>query len=842
MEDHQRSLGVEADRGDSVVSMHVNSLWQDIRLTARRSLRARGFSVAVVLTLALGIGANSALFSVVDSVLLRPLPFEEPSQLAVIWETRPEQSGTDVTVSLGNFEDWRRSSTVFQEVAAVQRRPYNVTGSGEPARVNAIQATAGLLPLLRIRPVLGRGFSAREEQPGSEPVCVVSHGLWLSRFGGDPDLDGMHLVLDGRSHAVVGVLPAGFELPGTGISDMGELQLITPLTLDPSDPNYRGNHNSVVVGRLRDGVTAQQADAEIASLAARLETEYPGWNEGVGARVRSLHEQVVQGIRSSILLLFAAAAFVLLLACVNIATLLLVRASAREREMAVRAALGAERARLVRHVLIEALMLSVVGGVLGLLLCFFAIDALRTLAAAWLPAVFDLAVDLRVLAFSLAVSILAGLAFGTVPAWMLSGARANDALSSGKRLLGWRGRTGTKRAFVATQVAAALVLLIGTGLLLRSFARLSDVEPGYESGSRTAMFLSLPGVRYGERSQVTAFLEQLITEVGALPGVRSAGASIALPLEPLFWQKYMTREEAPDQRIADVPVVDLSIATAGFSETMGIPLIKGRRLQSGDRAGSRYVALVNETFVRTHYGDADPIGRRIRLGPPDHLLAEGSYAPPWYTIVGVLGDVRRRGAATAVLPEVHIPQAQDMDVAREFFIVVHAGGPGSDVAGLLRQAVQRTDPNQPVARIVELDRMQANSLSQPRTNLLLVGGFGLTALVLAIMGVYGLISQSVATRTREFGLRLALGARPWVIRREVTRQGLTVAAAGVVGGLGVALLVTRLMSSLLFGVMPMDPLVFTVAAAALMCAVLVAAYLPARRASRADPAEVLRWE
>jgi putative ABC transport system permease protein len=822
--------------------MYSNSLWQDIRLTARRLLRARGFSLAVVLTLALGIGANSALFSVVNAVLLRPLPFEEPSELVVIWETRPAQDAFDVTVSLGNFEDWRRSSTVFQQMAVVQRRPYNVTGSGEPIRINAIQATADLLPLLGVHPVLGRGFSAREERPGSEPVCVVSNGLWLSRFGGAPDLNGVHLNLDGRSHAVVGVLPASFELPGTGISDMGALQVVTPLIFDPRDPNYRGNHNSVVVARLRDGVSVEQADAEIASLAGRLETQYPEWNEGVGARVRSLHEQVVQGVRSSILLLFAAAAFVLLLACVNIATLLLVRASAREREMAVRAALGAERTRLVQHVLIEALMLSVVGGVFGLLLCFFAIDALRALAAAWLPSIFDLAVDGRVLGFSFAISILTGLAFGTVPAWMLSGTRANYVLSSGKRLLGQLGRTGMKRAFVATQVAAALVLLIGTGLLLRSFARLTDVEPGYESGDRTAMFVSLPGARYGERSQVTAFLEQLVTEVGALPGVSSAGASIALPLEPLFWQKYMTREEAPAQRIADVPVVDLSIVTAGFSQTMGIPLIKGRRFQSSDRAGSRYVALVNETFVRTQHGDADPIGRRIRLGPPDHLLTEGSVAPPWYTIVGVLGDVRRRGPATAIMPEVYIPQAQDMDVAREFFMVVHTGGHGSDVVGALRRAVQRIDPNQPVARIVELDRMQAASVSQPRTNLLLVGGFGLTALVLAIMGVYGLVSQSVATRTREFGLRLALGAAPWVIHREVTRQGLTVAVFGVIGGLGASLVLTRLMRSLLFGVGPMDPLVFTVAALALIGAVLVTAYLPARRASRADPAEVLKWE
>jgi putative ABC transport system permease protein len=324
--------------------------------------------------------------------------------------------------------------------------------------------------------------------------------------------------------------------------------------------------------------------------------------------------------------------------------------------------------------------------------------------------------------------------------------------------------------------------------------------------------------------------------------VQSAGASIALPLEPLFWQKHLTREEAPAQGRADVPVVDLTVATPGFLETIGVPLVKGRHLQRSDRAGSQYVALVNETFVRAHYGSGDPLGRRIRLGLPDHLLEESADAQPWLTVVGVVGDVRRRGPATAVLPEVYVPQAQDNDVAREFFLVAHASGPLADLGERLRQAVLRVDPLQPVARIVSLDRMQSNSLSQPRTNLLLVGGFGLTALVLAIMGVYGLTSHSVTSRTREFGLRLALGARPSAIRRLVAGEGLAVAAVGIILGLGVSLVGARLMAGLLFGVMPTDPLVFSAVAVTLVCVVLVAAYLPARRASRTDPGEALKWE
>ncbi len=822
--------------------MNLGPLWQETRLAARRLARARGLTLAVVLTLGLGIGASSALFSVVNSTLLAPLPFEAPDKLVVVWETRSAQGAPTVTVSLGNFEAWRRLNTVFQGMAAVQRRPYNVTGSGEAVRVNAIRATAALLPTLGVLPVVGRGLREEEELPGSQPVCLIGYGLWLSRFGGDPNVSGKILELDGRSHVVVGVLPPGFELPGTGISDMGAPQLLTPLTLDQNDPNYRANHNSVVVARLRDGVGVGRADQEIRSLAQRLEQEYPEWNEGVGALVRSLHEQVVQGVRASILLLFATVGFVLLLVCVNVATLMLTRIAARERETAVRVALGAGRTRVVWQVLTEALMLSIAGGVLGVLLSLHAVDALGALAASWLPPHVDLVVDLRVLAFALAVSVLTGIGFGIVPAWMLAGVRTNDALAGGPRLLGRPGQKRARQAFVATQVALALALLVATGLLLRSFARLTNVDPGYDARDRIALFVGLPNTRYGERTQVTAFLEQLVGEVGELPGVQSAGASIALPLEPLFWQKHLTREEAPAQQRADVPVVDLTIATPGFLKAMGIPLIKGRPLQGSDRAGSHYVALVNETFVRTHYGNGDPLGRRIRLGLPDHLLEESANAQPWLTIVGVVGDVRRRGPAVPVLPEVYVPQAQDNDSAREFFVVAHASGPLDDLAERLRHVVQRVDPLQPVARVVTLDRMQTNSLSQPRTNLLLVGGFGLAALVLAVMGVYGLTSHSVTSRTREFGLRLALGARPSTISRLVAGEGLAVSAVGIILGLGMSLIGARLMAGLLFGVMPTDLMVFTVVAVTLICVVLVAAYLPARRASQTDPAEALKWE
>jgi predicted permease len=820
----------------------MDSIWQDVRIALRRLARAPGFSAVVVLTLALGIGVNSALFSVVDSLLLSPLPFEEPSQLVIVWETRTQQSGNLSTVSLGNYTDWRRLSAVLREMAAVQRRPYNVSGSGDPVRVNGVRATAGILSLFGVAPQLGRGFDAADERPAAQRVCLISHGLWLSRFGGERDVLGKGLILDGISHAVVGILPPGFEIPSAGISGMGAQHVITPLLADPSDPNYRSNHNSLVFGRLRDGITLEQANREIAALASRLEEAYPEWNDGVGAQVQSLHEQMVQGVRTSILLLFAAVGLVLLIACVNVAALLLARASGREREMTVRAALGAGRTRLAGHVMSEAILLSVAGGLLGLGLCFYAIDALRSWQPAWLPPQFDLSVNPRVLAFTATVSIVAGLAFGLVPAWGTAHARASEALQPGSRSVASHRETRARRSFVATQVAIAMVLLVGAGLLLRSLDRVAAVEPGFAIENRIAVHISLAQARYADHESVAGFLDELLGEIEAIPGVRSAAASIGLPLEPLFWRKQLTRAEAPPEQLAAVPAVDLMIVTPGYAETLGVPLVNGRSLQRTDSERSQFVALVNQTFVETHYADGEPIGRRIRLGLPDHLLGEEDGAQPWYTIVGVLGDVRRRGPTTAVQPEVYISQRQDMDVAREFYIVVHTTEPLGRLTAELRQAVWRIDPQQPVSWLRSLDSLRARSLLQARVNALLVGGFGLTALILALTGVYGLVAHSVSLRIREFGVRLALGAHPTQIRRQVVREGLAVSAVGVVLGLGVALAVTHLMESLLFGVAPTDPLAFSAVAATLFGVVLLAAYIPTRRLTLLDPAEALRWE
>lgn len=815
----------------------LEDLLQDVRYALRTLRRDRGFTVVMVLTLALGIGATSALFSVVNSVLLNPLPFADPEQLVYVWENRARRAGSESWVSLGNYRDWRRLNTAFQEMAVVQVRPYNLTRSGDPLRVSGLQASASLLPLLGVNPVLGRGFHPDEESPGLEPVCLVSHDLWQDRFGADPDLVGKQLMLDGRSHAVVGVLPPGFQIPG-----FGPRQVLTPIVLHPGDPNFRGNHNSVVFARLRTGVTVEQADREIAALAARLEEEYPEWNDGIGAHVRPIKEQLVQGARANILFLFAAVLLVLLLACVNLAALLLARASTREREMAMRAALGAGRGRLVRQVLTEAMVLSVFGGLLGLWLCLGALDVLRARGATVFPRMSELALDSHVLVFTVAISAVTALIFGLVPALQLSRLQIREVLSQSGRTPGLRGQTPARRVLVVAQVALASVLLIASGLLLRSYLRLVQVDPGFRTENRIAMEVELPASRYSDRAKVGEFLDQVVSRLEALPWVRSAGASVSLPFFGSFWQKHVTLQERPAEKLTDVPVASLTIATPGYLPALGVPLRKGRLLRFSDDERAPFVALVNQRFVDTHYGNEDPIGRRIRLGVPDHLLpTELEDVPPWYTIVGVVGDVRLSLAADPQ-PEIIIPQRQDMDVAPEFLIVVHALRLPAGYADVLRQTVWDIDTDQPVPWVRSMDDMRAASISRGRLNLLLVGAFGLTALVLALMGVYGLVAYSFSARTQEIGLRLALGAQPTRVLAQFVGQGLQVSVLGVAIGLILSFLAARGMESMLFGITARDSLSFTVVPGALLFAALLASFLPALRASRLDPLEALRYE
>jgi len=810
---------------------------QDLRYGLRRLAKSPRFTLVTLLILALGIGATSTLFTVVHSVLLSPLPFNQPEELVFASETR--QDGTAISpVSPLNFREWRATTTGFLTVAAARQWPQNVTGGDVPERVTGAQVSAGLLSLFGVAPVLGREFTLEEEQPGADRVCLVSHEFWLRRLGGSRDVASLRLVLNGQSHVVVGVLPDGFTIPG-----FGPRPILTPLPLDTDDPGFWSNHNAQVFGRLGDDVSLERADRELEAIAARLQTTYPDWNDGIGARVVSARDQIVQSARQALWILFGSVAFVLLIACANIASLFLARCAEAEREMAVRTALGARRARIVRLVLSEAVILGAAGGLLGFWLCLFGVDAIRRWAPSAMPRLAEVSVNLPVLAFVLAASVGTSLLFGLVPALRASNVNVQHLLKEGGRALGAGGMHRIQRALVVSEVAIAVVLLVGSGLLLRTFGNLLEVDPGFALEGRTALQVSLPRFSYQDRESVTAFLDGLHERLDAIPGVQASASSVGLPFQGMMWRKLMTLEDQPAATLREVPVVDLSIVTPRWLETLNIPLVRGRVLLESDDGSAAFVALVNEAFVRTHLPGQDPLGRRLRLAPPDHLLADGQGGEfPWYTIVGVVGDVRRWSLSADALPEVFIDQRQDMDVAREFYVVAHTRLPPATLIEPMRQAVWDVDPDQPVAWVQTMNSTYSAMVAQPRFNAFLVAAFGLSALVLSVIGVYGLMANAVSTRKREIGLRIALGAHPGKVMRHVVGGAMLASIAGITIGLVLSVALARFVGSLLFGVEPLDPVTYLLVVLVVLVVAVAAATVPSWRAARLDPAVALREE
>jgi putative ABC transport system permease protein len=807
----------------------------DIRIATRRLRTSPRYTLVSLLTVALAIGANGTLFSVVHGVLLSPLPFDDPQDLVVAWEAR--RGGSLLAgVSPLNFREWRDATTGFEAMVAARRLPYNVIGAGPPQRLTGVEITSGALALLGVRPHLGREFTPDEERPGTARVCMVSYDLWLHNLGGSQDLDSVRLLLNNEPYAVVGVLPEGLSLP-----PIGSQPILTPLALDPGDSGFWGNHNTVVLARLRSGVSLQQADQELGVVAARLEQAYPEWNDGIGARLVPMRDQMVQGARRNLWILFGAVALVLVIACVNIASLSLARAVESEREMAVRVALGARRARIVRLVLSEAMMLSVAGGILGLWLTYVGVDLIKAWAGGAIPRMAEVTVSVPVLAFLSAATVGTALVFGLLPALRSSSVDPRRPLQNDGGSLGSARGLRAQRILVIGEVGIAVVLLVSSGLLLRTFANLLRVDPGFEAEGRVALQLALPQESYPDRSTVTAFLERLDDELQTIPGVDASASSVGLPFQNLAWQKFMTVEGAPAATLPEVPVVDLSIVTPGWLETLGIPLRRGRDLLASDAADAPFAAVVNEAFVQAHSPQDDPIGRRVRLAAPDHLRPAGdSTEPPWYTVVGVAGNTRRWGLARDPVPGVYIPQAQDTDVAREFFVVLHTSLAPDQAVEPMRGAVLNVDPNQPVAWVRTLSDMYSGAVAGPRFNAFLIAGFGITALILATAGIYGLMANAVASRTREMGLRMALGARPRRLLTEVAGSGVK---AGLIGlGLGLALSIglTRLLGSMLFGIAPLHAGTYALVIALVLGVSVTAAGLPVWRVTKRGSFAALR--
>ena len=805
----------------------MDALIRDVRYAVRSLLRSPGFTLAAVLTLALGIGANTAVFSVVDALLLRALPYRDAGSLVTLWESRGPAGAERSPVSPPNYLDWKVRSGSLRDMAAYRSWGFDLAGVEEPERLTGARVSAGLLALLGVVPEAGRGFLEEEDRFGARPVVMVSDGLWRRRFGADPGLVGSTLKLNGGAYTVVGILPAGADLPAADVW--------VPLALEPYALTQRGNRSLTVLARLDRGATLARARAEMHTIAREAAQLHPDADAGWDAVVVPLREQLVAGIRPTLLLLWAAVGLVLLIGCANVANLMLARATTREREVALRAALGAGRARLVRQLLTESLLLGAIGGSAGVLLAYAAVEVAVTLVAPHLGRAGAIGLDARVLAFALGASLAAGVGFGLVPAWRFSSPDPGQSLKES----GERGGTGARAslyrgALVGGEVAVALMLLIGAGLLIRSLARLQAVDPGFRSASTLTLTVSLPESRYAEPHAKVAFFQQLQARLEGLAGVTSAALASHLPLAGRSLTVDVEPEGQPAPLAGEPRLADYVSVTPGFFRAMGIPLLAGRDLAGGDGLETPPVVVINQTMARRYWAHRSPIGQRLVVG-----ATVGADARP-RTIVGVVGDVRAAGLESEPAPALYVSYYQNPWPTMSA-VVRTASDPGS-LAAAARAQVRALDAEEPVYNLRSLDDLLGGSLALRRTQARLLGAFTLAALLLAAVGVYGVVAHAVARRTREVGIRMALGARGGDLMRLVVWRGMRPVAVGLaLGGVG-ALGVSKAMAGLLFGVAPTDAVTFAGSALVLVLVALAACVAPARRATRVDPVVALRSE
>jgi putative ABC transport system permease protein len=798
----------------------MHAFLQDLRHSLRLVVKQPGASFIAVLTLALGIGANTAIFSAVDAVLLRPLPYPQPDRLVMVWEKRISEGVLNNVVAPADFLDWSRMNGAFDAMAAYIPITADLTGAGEPARLSCAAVSPPFFDILGTRPILGRNFRAEEASVGQHRVVILSHGLWERRFGSNASIVGQKIVLNGIPHEVVGVLPRTFEFPDRS------LELWAPLALGASPS--RVQHSFEVYARLKEGVTIERARAEMDRVGAELSTTYPEANRTHGAHVVPLREELTAPARSGLLLLLGAVAFVLLIACVNVANLLLARAASRRREMAVRAALGAGRGRLAGQSLTESLVLGVLGGAAGLLVARWGIGVIRALAPSELPVLgMDrLGLDPRVLLFTLLLSVLTSLLFGLLPAWHLASQDVGGTLKDGSRTAGGV-RRRIRLALVVGEIALASLLLVGAGLTLRSFQTLLKADAGIRTDGVLTTLIVLPNARYSTPDARRAAIADLEQRFAAIPGVRSVGATSHLPLSGQNSRTGIAiegREPTPDTPTRAHP----RGVTVGYFKTMGITLVSGRLFTAADREGAPLVTIVNETLVRQYIPEGSPIGRRLLMGGTQD----------WREIVGVVRDVRHWGLDRPVNPEYYMPMRQFVWSSPTFALAVD-GDPAS-VAGAVRAQLRAVDPNLPLAGLRTMEEVAARSVASRRASMLLLAIFGALALVLAAAGIYGVMAHLVALRTSEIGVRMTLGARPADVLTLVLREGLVQATAGLAVGLSAGVLLMRSFEAMLFGVRPADPLTLAAVAVMLLGTALAACLVPAMRAMRVDPVEALR--
>jgi putative ABC transport system permease protein len=812
----------------------MDTLLHDIRYGFRVLLSKPGFTVVAVLALAIGIGANTAIFSVVNAVLLRPLPYKEPDRVVQFWETNPLRGWTEATVAPANFLDWQKQSESFELMAAYsgsQTRDagtsnFYLTGEGEPERLQGLAVTGEFFSVLGVEPAQGRGFKPEETWQGNNLVVILSHNLWQRRFNGDPNIVGRTIPLNGRDRTVIGIMPEGFYFPTK------ETELWSPMGWEPNEISMlRRPHFLRAIGRLKPGVTIEQARLEMTSIASMLEEQYPDTNTQMGVGVGPLQEWYVEQTRPALFIFLAAVGFVLLIACANVANLLLARAASRRKEIAIRMALGAGRIRIVRQLLTESLLLALMGGGLGLLLAIWARDLLLAFSPGKIYRFDEISLDLRALLFTAGITLLTSFVFGLLPALQISKPDLTSSLKEGQKGSGGTQGGGARKLLVVSEVALSLVLVIGAGLLIKSFYRLQQVDPGIDPNNLLTFRIALPGTKYGESPQQMAFFQQLEERIRNLPGVTDVGASTRITLNQYNWTGDLTVEGRPvEDYFREVRHKEI---TPSYFRTMKIPVLDGREFEPSDNANSPGVVIVNQALADLYFSGENPLGRRVKFAKP---TIDG----PWHTIIGVVRGEKQDGMDVEIKPEVYRSYLQDPR-SQMSFVVRTANDPTSLIAAV-RSEIRALDKDLPAFDIKTMTEILSASLAPKRFTMLLLCIFASVALILASVGIYGVMSYSVTERTHEIGIRMALGARAADVLKLVVGQAALLALIGVSLGLVASFLLTRLMESLLFGVSTTDPLTFALVAALLTTVALVASYIPARRAMRVDPMVALRYE
>jgi putative ABC transport system permease protein len=815
-------LGDRLDAGSTRGGAHMFAdVLRDTRYAVRQLLKTPGFTAVAILTLALGIGATSAMFSVINGVLLRPLPYPAPDSLVRVHEIVPQYGR--FSVAPATFLDWRQQNTVFERIAAYAPGTATFADAGGPERVPSAAVSWDLFELLQVAPALGRGFAAEEDVPGKSSVIVLSHGMWQRRFGSDPAVLGRPVTLNGAPFTIIGVMPAGFYFPAR------QTEFWTPIALNPANAT-RGGHFLGVVARIKPGVGEAQAGAEIKAISERLAREYPQNSANESAEVVTLHDNIVGNIRPALLTLLAAVAVVVLIACANVANLLLVRASVREKEIAIRTALGASGRRLVLQMLGESVVLAIAGGAVGLLLAYLAIPALRTLSAGSIPRVDDVSIDTTVLLFAVGVSLVTGILFGLAPAWQAARAGVAEVLKEGGRSSTVSGGRWLRTGLLVGEVALSIVLLVGAVLLLRSFARLTSVDPGFRADGVLAFRIALPATAYPEDHNRVAFYDTLLAKLDALPQVTGAGMVQSLPMRGDYVLSFSIQGRPPAKPGVG-PSANHRVVSPGYFSALGIPLLRGRTLTDRDAEKAPMVAVVDQAFVDRHFPGEEPIGRGIDIG---------NGTDGFYEIVGVVGDVHYEGLEANPEPTMYVPYKQD--VFSSMWVVARTTIDPAALSGTVRQTVREIDAALPAFSLMPLGEVVTESVAQQRFSMLLLGLFAAIALFLAAVGLYGVVAYTVSQRTQEIGVRMAIGAQRGDVLGMIVGGGMKLALVGVAIGLAGALALSRLLATMLYEVTPLDPPSYAITAAVLLAVAALACYVPARRAMRVDPIVALRQE